>query len=80
MIERHELRRSDPSPTPTLALSLAQTLALTLARTRTSALTQTQPLSPTLTRSAGWILVSIATDPDLAHGLGADGGVRALVA
>ena len=33
-----------------------------------------------LRRSAGWILVCIATDPDLAHGLGADGGVHALVA
>ena len=37
-----------------------------------------------LRRSAGWILVSIATDPDLASDLASDlaheGGVRALVA
>ena len=32
-----------------------------------------------LRRSAGWSLFSIATDLDLSHGLGAGGGVRALV-
>ena len=33
-----------------------------------------------LRRSAGWILVLIATDPDLASDLASEGGVRALVA